>query len=270
MKKRLLLAALFYVLVWLMMLIFNIIVFAAEPDTTTPTPSENIQEVRVTCYTATGNPCANGKYPEEGIVAYCPEYVDNAIVRMWASEDGAPGEYIGDFEVWDTGNPNIQEGRVVDVYRDNLDRCTEFMAQFEPKVFIEVIEKETAYDTGSRLREDGNTTDNSSGCVRDGDVREGEVCSNTQERIWSFRQLDYIRSQSLYGYGYFDCTEALPCSYGGGESCWRERIGTQGRGFGATDITEVRAVVWYRCTQTRRYVPADQASPTYREFRWHN
>ena len=167
----------------LLFLLHSGVVYAAEND---PVPGEELKEVWVTCYTATSNPCANGKYPEEGIVAYCPEYIDEYIVLMWASEYGAPGTFIGAYEVWDTGNPNIQQGKVIDVYQDTLEDCTAFMQQFEPKVFIELITKEE-YDVRQRLRENGNTEDNSGGCIRDGEVPQRGFCPNTSEWLWCIR-----------------------------------------------------------------------------------
>ena len=102
-------------------------------------PSEAVKEVYVTCYTATGNPCANGKYPEEGIVAYCPHLIDEYVMLMWESREGIPGEFIGLYKIWDTGNANIKKGYVVDVYRDSLERCKIFAEAYGAKVFIEVL-----------------------------------------------------------------------------------------------------------------------------------
>lgn len=151
-----------------------------------------LKEVYVTGYTATGNPCANGQYPVEGIVAYAPEYIDTHVLILYESIDGIPGDMIDVYEIWDTGNPAIQEGQVVDIYHDTEEACYAFAAEYGTKGFIEVITKEE-YDERQRFNSEAETEDSGCGCLRNGEISSDRIYTVKEKRFWSLGQLYPIR-----------------------------------------------------------------------------
>lgn len=97
-------------------------------------PIDGAVRLRTTCYTAPkGSVTADGSLVREGICAYKPEYLGQGYVALMYSEDGS---FLGYFEVKDTGFGadsdgdgvgSIQEGKVIDVYRDSLQGCQDWI-----------------------------------------------------------------------------------------------------------------------------------------------
>lgn len=127
-----------------MLLTRPILVDAKEPE---------LKKVRMTCYTHTGNPCRNGKMPREGICAYQYEYL-NWMAIVYADDNGKPGEIIGYFEIFDTGygietdieNPKtgknygtLEIGTSIDIFRDSLEGCCEFIEQYGDTCFVQIV-----------------------------------------------------------------------------------------------------------------------------------
>lgn len=93
------------------------------------------QLIRCTCYTAPeGAITHSGQTVREGIVAGdvdCEGYVAILYdVNM---------EYIGMFEVLDTGGDPVKNGYVLDVYRYSLERCHEWINKYGDYVYIQLI-----------------------------------------------------------------------------------------------------------------------------------
>ena len=117
---------------------------------------EEPMRVEMTCYHYTGNLCRNGKEPREGTCAYLKEYFGDYLIVAYEDDNGQPGELIGYFEVYDTGygrpTEHLKEdgtpygtlelGMSIDIYRDTLDRCYEFIAEHGDHCFIQIIEAE--------------------------------------------------------------------------------------------------------------------------------
>jgi hypothetical protein len=110
----------------------------------------NPMKIRATCYTWTGNPCYNGNYPKEGLsVAGKKEWLGKACIIYAVNADGSIGDMIGTFQFTDTGygmkvkNSNkgtLQLGRSIDVYRDTLSGCREWIKQYGDYVYIQIVD----------------------------------------------------------------------------------------------------------------------------------
>lgn len=93
--------------------------------------------IRCTCYTATGNPTASGVMPYEGIVAGKREWL-GCVAVLYTSDM----EFIGFFEFRDTGGSYISSGERIDVYRDTLERCYDWIGQYGDYVYMQIIPAE--------------------------------------------------------------------------------------------------------------------------------
>ena len=122
--------------------------------------------IRCTCYTWTGNQCRNGSWPVEGLsVAGKEEWLGKAIIMYSVTEDGGIGDFIGYFDFTDTGDgidldgdgrgETIRNGTSIDVYRDTLEGCYEWIEMYGDYVYIQVVDaaglikKENVWRTSS-------------------------------------------------------------------------------------------------------------------------
>jgi len=121
---------------------------------TTPLQADNYPEVepqliRCTVYTAEeGDITADGSKVREGIVAGKREWLGYTCI-MYENNDGKIGDLIGIYEFKDTGagidtdgdgkGDSIKKGLSIDVYRDTLDRCYEWIEEYGDYVFIQVV-----------------------------------------------------------------------------------------------------------------------------------
>lgn len=136
MKKLLLIA----------LLIITMMIVAVRAKTETVTDPEII---RCTCYTADeGAITASGKHVREDIVAGKRDWI-GCICVIYENNNGEVGDVIGVFEVADTGagidtdgdgkGDSIKNGKSIDVYRNTLDRCYEWVGKYGDYVFIQII-----------------------------------------------------------------------------------------------------------------------------------
>lgn len=92
--------------------------------------------MRVTCYTWTGNRTASGCYPYEGICAGRRE--DIGKIALVYTEDE---ELIGIFEIKDCGGAkSLKNGTSIDIYRDTLDRCHEWVHEYGDYLYVRIVE----------------------------------------------------------------------------------------------------------------------------------
>ncbi len=124
---------------------------------TTPQQADNYpditpQLIRCTVYTAEeGEITADGSKVREGIVAGKREWLGYTCI-MYENNDGKIGDLIGIYEFKDTGagidtdgdgkGDTIKNGKSVDVYRDSLEDCYEWVRQYGDYVFIQIIKAE--------------------------------------------------------------------------------------------------------------------------------
>lgn len=88
--------------------------------------------MHATAYTG-GTVTATGKVPREGLAASDREHMGDGWTALVyrAIPDGnggyTQGELLWILECEDTGGKGVGAGYVIDIYRDNLDRCQELM-----------------------------------------------------------------------------------------------------------------------------------------------
>lgn len=97
--------------------------------------------MRATVYTASeGNITADGSKVREGIIAGKREWLGYTALIYSVDEDGSIGEFIGYYEVKDTGgHEGLKDGSRIDVYRDSLERCNEWISTYGDYVYIKLI-----------------------------------------------------------------------------------------------------------------------------------
>jgi hypothetical protein len=121
----------------------------ANADEASMNPYGEPFRIRATCYTETGNKCANGSYPVEGLsVAGKDEWLGCVCVMYQCNKDGSFGDFIGYFEFTDTGygikvkgsnKGSIQLGKSIDVYRKNMAGVKDWIKQYGDYVYIQVV-----------------------------------------------------------------------------------------------------------------------------------
>lgn len=109
-------------------------------DFTTP------QKIRCTCYTSTeGSVTASGEAVREGILAGKREWIGKTAILYDLNMN-----IIGIYEFKDTGagidtdgdgkGDTIKNGKSIDVYRDTLPRCKEWIKAFGDYVYLQIVE----------------------------------------------------------------------------------------------------------------------------------
>jgi hypothetical protein len=90
--------------------------------------------MRVTCYTWTGNKTASGVYPEESMCA--ARYED---IGKTAYVYDLDYNFIGEFEITDCGGAySLQNGTSIDIYRDTLERCYEWVGEYGDYLYVKI------------------------------------------------------------------------------------------------------------------------------------
>ena len=91
-------------------------------------------KIRCTCYCYTGNPTKSGCMPYEGIASSNYYYGKTFIIY------DLDMNYIGVFEVKDTGSAkSLKNGTSIDVYRNTLAGCYDWVAEYGDYVYIQLI-----------------------------------------------------------------------------------------------------------------------------------
>lgn len=107
------------------------------------------RRAKTTAYTSgvggTGTITASGKKVREGIIATKACYLGYSAF-IWADEvdengEHHPGEFLGLFDCEDTGGKGVQNG-VIDVYRNDYDRCLEWMNITNGECWIYIVPAE--------------------------------------------------------------------------------------------------------------------------------
>ena len=100
-----------------------------------------------TAYNGPSEYTCTGDHVRKGICGGCSEYIGKTIVLYQRLPNDEVGRIIGIYECLDTGTGTeaFQEGRLIDVWCEDLDACQEFMNEVyadgcQGKVFIQVME----------------------------------------------------------------------------------------------------------------------------------
>ncbi len=109
---------------------------AADKPVVEVTPDQQLMEVTAYCY---GSTRCDGGTVRNGICAGKPEW-HGKVAAIYLSDNGTLGEFLGYFEVLDTGgDERIQNGTVLDIYIPDYDSCIEFGRR---KVVVVLIDGE--------------------------------------------------------------------------------------------------------------------------------
>ncbi len=102
----------------------------------------NLKRVYLSCYLPTGNNCADGTPPVEGVVSSNREHLGmdcivydadlTAVMRLECRDIG--------------GHKMLREGTAIDVYRDSLARAYELRDEYGLYVWVEWINREETDD----------------------------------------------------------------------------------------------------------------------------
>jgi len=147
---------LFLKLAFVFILLIIILIFTHTQDANADEASQNPYgepfKIRATCYTWTGNRCANGSYPLQGLsVAGKSEWLGKCCIMYAVNEDGSIGDLIGIYDFTDTGygmsvpdndKGTIELGQSIDVYQDTLDGCWDWIEEYGDYVYIQVVSAE--------------------------------------------------------------------------------------------------------------------------------
>lgn len=79
--------------------------------------------IELTAYCIDGT-TASGKHTREGIVAGKKEWIGMTVILYDENM-----EYIGTYEVLDTGGKKIRQGKVIDIWLPTYDECIQFGRQ---------------------------------------------------------------------------------------------------------------------------------------------
>lgn len=121
-------------------------------------PSDPFNEpvkVRCTCYTD-GGLTASGKEVRPGIMASKPEWIGCVACVNKVNEDGSIGEFIGLYEILDTGYGRetgvgesrilkgrtlgtIETGETVDIYQPTMHQVDEWISNYGDEVYIKLV-----------------------------------------------------------------------------------------------------------------------------------
>lgn len=96
-------------------------------------------KMRVTCYTAPkGAIQASGREVMEGTCA--ARRCDLGKVAVVYDENM---KLVGHFEITDTGgHPRLKDGSSIDIFRDTLDRCYDWIGEYGDYMYVQIIEAE--------------------------------------------------------------------------------------------------------------------------------
>lgn len=105
------------------------------------------QAMLTTAY-CVGHTTASGAKVRHGVVAMAREYMGLTAEIWLMAEDGSLGDFVGFFEVLDTGKGGdkhntgkgaIERGAVIDVYFPDYAECVEWMALTKGKVYVRLL-----------------------------------------------------------------------------------------------------------------------------------
>ena len=112
-------------------------------------------KIRCTCYCDTGV-TASGVYTRPGIMASKPEYIGYVACVNAVNEDGSIGEFIGYYEILDTGYGaetgvgqskifknrtlgTIESFQTIDIYQPTMHQAEEWVEKYNDYVYIKII-----------------------------------------------------------------------------------------------------------------------------------
>ena len=102
----------------------------------------NLKRVYLSCYLPTGNNCADGTSPVEGVVSSNREHLgmdcivyDDSLTAMMRLECRDIG-----------GHKMLRDGTAIDVFRNDMSRALELREEYGDHVWVEWIDREETED----------------------------------------------------------------------------------------------------------------------------
>lgn len=80
--------------------------------------------MKATAYCLQGN-TADGSRARRGIAASKPEWI-GLTAAVYLDDNGKPGEFLGYYEIKDTGGNGVRSGKVLDIWFPTYDECIKF------------------------------------------------------------------------------------------------------------------------------------------------
>lgn len=94
----------------------------------------DFKEMKATAYCLQGQ-TASGEYTREGICAGRPEWIGKTIA-VYYNDNGKIGDFLGYYEIKDTGAEPIKKGYVIDIWMEDKESCKQFGTQ---NVYVLII-----------------------------------------------------------------------------------------------------------------------------------
>ena len=113
-----------YVLIWIIIGLLLCLTL------TVAVKAETIDEyipMEATAY-CSGTTCSTGVRVRVGIVASKPDWYGK-VAMIYRNNNGQVGEFLGYYEVLDTGSERIKNGEVIDIYNPSEAWCKQFGRQ---------------------------------------------------------------------------------------------------------------------------------------------
>lgn len=99
----------------------------------------HLVRVRLSCYLSTGNSCADGTMPREGVCASNKAHLGEDVIVY--NNDLVPCMRL---EVRDIGgNVLLREGKALDIYRDSMERAWELVSEYGDYIWIQWIPRDS-------------------------------------------------------------------------------------------------------------------------------
>lgn len=106
---------------------------------TTTVKAETIElhKMTLTCYYPTGNKTCSGIEPYYGIAASKKEWIGKTAIVYERKENGNIGDFIGTYEIQDTGGKNVRNGYVLDIFIENESQMIPTQ-----KIYVQIVDSE--------------------------------------------------------------------------------------------------------------------------------
>lgn len=112
-------------------------IFALCMHAMTVQANDGYMHMEATAYCVGTTRCDGGTV-REGIAAGKPEWY-GMVAMVYKDDNGQLGEFLGYYEILDTGGKDIKSGRVIDIYMNDYDDCIQFGRK---KVIVKLVDGE--------------------------------------------------------------------------------------------------------------------------------
>lgn len=152
MKKDEITKILRFISIQLSLLIGIVIAFVLMSAVSVKADELEFHSMKATAYCLDGI-TASGQQTREGICASRPEWIGKTAA-IYINDNETIGDFLGYYEIEDTGDTPIRKGYVIDIWMDDYQDCIEFGA---PDVYVLIIDGEE--DASKQQDNDSQITD---------------------------------------------------------------------------------------------------------------